>query len=53
MVFGIFTLTSLKQYFSYIGKDEAQVEQLQSVLAQLEYTHQINAWQTKGVQFKD
>ncbi|XP_065903667.1 uncharacterized protein [Dysidea avara] len=35
------------------GKDETPVKQLRSILAQLEYTHQINAWQAKGVPFKD
>ncbi|XP_065891566.1 uncharacterized protein [Dysidea avara] len=35
------------------GKDETPVEQLRSILAQLEYTYQINAWQAKGVPFKD
>jgi len=34
------------------GKDESKVEKLQSILAQLEYKHQINLWNSKGIPFK-
>ena len=37
----------------FVGKDETPVEQLRSILAQLEYAYQINTWQAKGVPFKD
>jgi len=35
------------------GKDETQVEKLRSILAQLEYKHQVDLWHSKGVPFKD
>ena len=37
----------------YIGKDETRAEKLRSILAQLEFHHQINTWQLKGVPFRD
>ena len=37
----------------YLGKDEIRIEKFLSVLAQLEYTHQVNDWHSKGVPFKD
>ncbi|XP_065887166.1 uncharacterized protein [Dysidea avara] len=35
------------------GKDETQVDKLRSILAQLEYKHQIDMWHSKGIPFKD
>ena len=35
------------------GKDETMVEQLRSIMAQLEYKYQIDTWNDKGVLFKD
>jgi len=35
-----------------LGKEETTVEQVRSIMAQLEYTYQINIWHTKGVPFK-
>ena len=35
-----------------VGKDETTVEKLQSIMAQLEYTYQINSWHAKRVPFK-
>ena len=43
---------SLFQQHSSVGKDESTVEKLRSIMAQLEYTYQINTWHTKGVPFK-
>ena len=40
-------------WFLCTGKDETKAEKLRSILAQLEYRHQINSWQMKGVPFKD
>ena len=37
----------------YLGKDEIRIEKFRSVLAHLEYTHQVNDWHSKGVPFKD
>ena len=34
-----------------VGKDETRVEKLRSILAQIEYRHQINLWCSKGVPF--
>ena len=43
---------SLFQQHSSVGKDESTVEKLRSIMAQLEYTYQINTWHIKGVPFK-
>ena len=34
------------------GKSETKVDMLRSVLAQLDYTHQVNHWDSLGVPFK-
>ena len=34
------------------GKEETKVEKLRSIIAQLEYTYQINTWHAKGIPFK-
>ena len=34
------------------GKDETKVEKLHSIIAQMEYTYQINTWHAKGISFK-
>ena len=36
-----------------LGKDESLLDKLRSILAQLEYKHQIDHWHSKGVPFKD
>ncbi len=36
----------------YVGKSENQAEKLRSILAQLEFSYQINDWEIKGVPFK-
>ena len=41
-----------KQIMCTLGKKETTVEKLRSIMAQLEYSHQINAWHVKGVPFK-
>ena len=46
-----FITFSLFRHFS-VGKDETTVEKLWSIMAQLEYTYQINSWHAKGVPFK-
>ncbi|XP_065911420.1 uncharacterized protein [Dysidea avara] len=35
------------------GKDETKAEKLKSILAQLEYKHQVDLWKSKGVPFKE
>jgi len=39
--------------FTVADKDEMQVDKLRSILAQLEYKHQIDLWHSKGIPFKD
>ena len=43
----------LEMVFTVAGKDETQVDKLRSILAQLEYKHQIDMWHSKGIPFKD
>ena len=35
-----------------LGKDESTLDKLRSIVAQLEYKHQVNTWHAKGVPFK-
>ena len=37
----------------YLGKDKTRIEKFCSLLAQLEYVHQVNDWHSKGVPLKD
>ena len=46
-------ISILSKLALYLGKDETMTEKLWSILAQLEFHYQINAWQLKGVPFKD
>jgi len=39
--------------FHYPGKDKTMTEKLKSILVQLEYSHLVNLWHSKGVPFKD
>lgn len=44
-----------KQYCTCVyslGKEETTVEKLRSIMAQLEYSYQINSWHAKGILFK-
>ena len=36
-----------------LGKDETKPEMLRSILAQLDYQHQVNSWHAQSVEFKD
>ena len=45
-------LCKLSHHF-LLGKDESLLDKLRSILAQLEYKHQIHHWHSKGVPFKD
>ena len=36
-----------------VGKTETKVEKLRSIMAQLEYTYQINQLSSKGIPFKE
>ena len=40
-------------YTCIIGKDETEPEKLRSILAQLDYRHQVNYWHAQGVPFKN
>ena len=46
-IHGIITLTSI------IGKDETLLEKFCSILVQLEYKYQVDAWNDQGVLFKE
>ena len=50
---GKYTLISCLTLFDILGKDETLVEKLRSIMAQLEYQYQINAWSDKGIHFKE
>ena len=39
-------------YYVYTGKSETNADMMRSVLAQLDYSFQINQWHSKGVPFK-
>ncbi len=54
-----FTLFSIKNkiiticlYHNYIGKTETMEEQLRSIVAQLEFTHQIINFEAQGIPFR-
>ena len=40
-------------YTCIIGKDETEPEKLRSILAQLDYHHQVNYWHAQAVPFKN
>lgn len=40
-------------FYVYADKTESRTDMLRSILAQLDFTYQVNLWQSKGVPFKD
>ena len=39
-------------YLSYIGEDETRIQQLRSILAQLEFQFQVCQWEDSGIPFR-
>jgi len=49
----MYNIKSVCSVFSDAGRDKTQLEKWRSILAQLEYKHQIGLWHSKGILFKD
>ena len=46
-------LTTKPEILFSVGKDETKVDKLRSIMAQLEYKHQIDLFSSKGIPFKE